>query len=66
MASYLNDDLTPGNRLLKLTFRSVNEIIRSHYSYRENHSSTALDILAIYMKGQKFYILNLKLFVNRN
>jgi hypothetical protein len=53
ISSYLNDDLTPGNRLLKLTFRSVNEIIRSHYSYRENHSSTALDILAIYMKGQK-------------
>jgi hypothetical protein len=53
ISSYLHDDLTPGNRLFKLTFRNVNEIIRSHYSYRENHSSTALDILAIYMKGQK-------------
>ena len=48
-----NIDLAPGVQLNKLTFRNVNEIIRSHYTYRENHSSTALDILAIYMKGQK-------------
>jgi hypothetical protein len=39
--------------LEKLTFKNVNDIIRQHYTYRENHSSTALDILAIYMKGQK-------------
>jgi len=49
----LNFDLSPGVQLNKLTFKNVNEIIRSHYTYRENHSSTALDILAIYMKGQK-------------
>lgn len=48
-----NVDLSPGSQLNKLTFKNVNEIIRSHYTYRENHSSTALDILAIYMKGQK-------------
>jgi hypothetical protein len=62
ISSYLHDDLTPGKRLLKLTFRSVNEIIRSHYSYRENHSSTALDILAIYMKGQKILYTESKTF----
>jgi hypothetical protein len=41
------------DKLEKLTFKNVNEIIRTHYTYRENHSSTALDILAVYMKGQK-------------
>jgi hypothetical protein len=46
------DNLTK-EKLEKLTFKSVNEIIRTHYTYKENHSSTALDILAIYMKGQK-------------
>ena len=48
-----NIDLTPGTHLNKLTFKNVNDIIRSQYAYSENHSSTALDILAIYMKGQK-------------
>jgi hypothetical protein len=46
-------DLPLGSHLNKLTFRNVNDIIRSQYAYSENHSSTALDILAIYMKGQK-------------
>lgn len=62
LSNFLHDDLTPGNRLEKLTFKNVNEIIRSHYSYRENHSSTALDILAIYMKGQKILYTESKTF----
>jgi len=42
------------NKLLeKLTFRNVNDIIKTQYTYKENHSSTALDILAVFMKGQK-------------
>lgn len=62
ISNFLHDDLTPGNRLEKLTFKNVNEIIRAHYSYRENHSSTALDILAIYMKGQKILYTESKTF----
>jgi len=42
------------NKLLeKLTFRNVNDIIKTQYMYKENNSSTALDILAVFMKGQK-------------
>ena len=44
---------TSGHQLDKLTFRNVNDIIKTHYTYKENHSSTALDILAVFMKGQK-------------
>ena len=37
----------------KLNFKNVNELIKNFYTYKENYSSTALDILAVYMKGQK-------------
>lgn len=46
----------------KIRFRSVNDMIRNEYAYKENASSTALDILAIYMKGQKILYTEAKTF----
>lgn len=37
----------------KLSYKTVDAIIRSVYNYSESYGSTALDILAIYLKGQK-------------
>jgi len=51
--------------LEKLKFRSVNNIIKKYYNYKENHSSTALDILAIYMKGQKILYTEAKSFCEK-
>ena len=39
--------------------------IKKNYSYKENHSSTALDILAIYMKGQKILYTEAKSFCEK-
>ena len=41
------------NMVEKPTWASVNDFIKSMYEINDNYSSTALDILAIYLKGQK-------------
>ncbi len=41
------------NKLDKLSYQTVDKLIKAIYSYKENASSTALDILAVYFKGQK-------------
>lgn len=37
----------------KISYKTVDILIRNIYTYKENYGSTALDILAIYLKGQK-------------
>jgi hypothetical protein len=41
------------NIVEKPTWESVNNFIKSMYDINDNYSSTALDILAVYLKGQK-------------
>ena len=41
------------NMVEKPTWESVNNFIKSMYDINDNYSSTALDILAVYLKGQK-------------
>jgi hypothetical protein len=50
------------NKLEKLSYKTVDGIIKSVYNYRENYGSTALDILAIYIKGQKILYTEAKTF----
>ena len=59
----INEDIS--SRLEKLTFRNVNDIIKKNYSYKENHSSTSLDILAMYLKGQKILYTESKVFCEK-
>jgi hypothetical protein len=49
----------------KLTYRHANEIIRSLYNDENTLRSTALDILAIYLKGQKILYTEAKVFCER-
>lgn len=44
--SVLNPDNT-------ITYKQVNDILRESYNFDESISSTSLDILALYLKGQK-------------
>jgi hypothetical protein len=48
--------------LEKLSYKTVDGMIKSVYNYRENYGSTALDILAIYIKGQKILYTEAKTF----
>ena len=41
------------DKLEKMSYKSVDNLIKAMYNYKENLSSTSLDILAIYLKGQK-------------
>jgi hypothetical protein len=44
---------TEGDTLNKLSYKTVDSLIRSIYTDAETTQSTALDILAVYLKGQK-------------
>jgi hypothetical protein len=46
----------------KLSYKTVDEMIKTVYNYKENYGSTALDILAIYIKGQKILYTEAKTF----
>lgn len=43
-----------------LSIKSVSDIVENGYNYEETISSTALDILAIYIKGQKILYIEAK------
>ena len=57
----ITEDIS-NKKLEKLTFKNINDIIKKNYSYKENHCSTSLDILAIYLKGQKILYTESKVF----
>lgn len=44
----------------KLSYKTVDEIIRSVYNYQESNASTALDFLATYLRGQKILYMESK------
>jgi len=46
-------DPIEGDTLNKLSYKTVDSLIRSIYTDAETTQSTALDILAVYLKGQK-------------
>ena len=49
----INQLRTKKEKLEKLSFKTVDNLMKSIYSYKENSCSTAMDILAVYFKGQK-------------
>lgn len=46
----------------KLSYKTIDEIIRNVYNYQETNASTALDILATYLRGQKLLYMESKTF----
>lgn len=53
---------SPEGKYEKLNYRNVYNIIQSYYTYKENNWSTALDILVVYLKGQKILYTESKTF----
>jgi hypothetical protein len=45
-----------------VTFKTISDILDNTYNYEETISSTALDILAVYLKGQKILYIEAKTF----
>jgi hypothetical protein len=56
------DSSTGKLALEKMSYKTVDEMIKTVYNYKENYGSTALDILAIYIKGQKILYTEAKTF----
>lgn len=52
-------------KLEKLSYKTVDTIIRNVYNYKETTGSTALDILAVYLKGQKVLYTESKTFCEK-
>jgi hypothetical protein len=48
-----------------VNFKSVSSILDNTYNYEETISSTALDILAVYIKGQKILYIEAKTFCEK-
>ena len=56
------DDNHPGvlNPNHRVKYKDIVEILRDNYHFDENKNSTALDILALYLKGQKIIYMESK------
>jgi len=50
------------SQLEKVSYKTVDQMMKSIYNYRENFGSMTLDILAIYIKGQKILYTEAKTF----
>lgn len=50
------------NPLHEISYKDVNEILRTSYHLDDNDDSLALDILALYLKGQKIIYTESKIF----
>lgn len=57
-----SDSVTPYVPPAKLSYTTMDAIVRKAYNYSETSNSTALDILAIYMRGQKALYTEAKTF----
>ncbi len=50
----------------RMTFREVSQILNSSYNYEQSIQSTTLDIIAVYLKGQKVLYTEAKTYCEMN
>jgi len=51
---------------VNITFRQVKDIINSNYNYQESIDSTTLDIVGVYLRGQKILYTEAKVYCEQN
>jgi len=62
-ATHVSEHVSLANRL---TFRQVSDILNTSYNYEQAIQSTTLDIIAVYLKGQKVLYTEAKTYCEMN
>jgi hypothetical protein len=62
-ATHVSEHVSLSNRL---TFRQVSDILNTSYNYEQAIQSTTLDIIAVYLKGQKVLYTEAKTYCEMN